>query len=57
MIAQATRKRMPDGPGIQPDVRIPVFRAADIEGGRDPALEEAIKILDPVERTGNDHDL
>ena len=34
-----------DGPGIPPDVRVPVFRATDVSGGRDPALEKAIELL------------
>ncbi len=34
-----------DGPGIPPDVKIPVFRSADIEAGRDPALDAAIDLL------------
>ena len=34
-----------DGPGIPPDVPVPVFRAADISAGRDPALEKALELL------------
>jgi hypothetical protein len=30
-----------DGPGIPPDVAVPVFAEADLEAGRDPALERA----------------
>jgi len=35
-----------DGPGIPPDVTVPVFRADDIAAGRDPALERALELLD-----------
>ncbi len=34
-----------DGPGIPPDIQVPVFRAEDIAAGRDPALEKAQEIL------------
>jgi len=34
-----------DGPGIPPDERVPVFRAEDLDAGRDPALEKAIELL------------
>jgi hypothetical protein len=34
-----------DGPGIPPDLEVPVFRVADLEDGRDPALEKAIELL------------
>jgi len=34
-----------DGPGIPPDFEVPVFRVADLEDGRDPALERAIGLL------------
>ncbi len=34
-----------DGPGIPPDVRVPVFRPDDLAAGRDPALEKAMEIL------------
>jgi C-terminal processing protease CtpA/Prc len=34
-----------DGPGILPDVSVPVFRQSDIDAGKDPALEKAIDIL------------
>ena len=34
-----------DGPGIPPDVRVPVFRAPDLTAGRDPALEKAMELL------------
>src|SRR5262249_41536045 len=31
-----------DGPGIPPDIDVPVFADADLAAGRDPALERAI---------------
>ena len=34
-----------EGPGIPPDVAVPVFRSEDLEVGRDPALEKAIELL------------
>lgn len=34
-----------DGPGIPPDIEVPVFRVADLEAGRDPALEAALEHL------------
>jgi C-terminal processing protease CtpA/Prc len=34
-----------DGPGIPPDIEVPVFRVADLEEGRDPALEAALAHL------------
>ena len=34
-----------DGPGIPPDIEVPVFRDADLEAGRDPALERAMAHL------------
>ncbi len=34
-----------DGPGIPPDVSVPVFPKDDLESGRDGALEKAIAIL------------
>jgi len=34
-----------DGPGVSPDIEIPVFMPADLEAGVDPALEKAIEIL------------
>jgi hypothetical protein len=35
-----------DGVGIPPDINVPVFADADVEGGRDPAMEKAIEILE-----------
>ncbi|MEP7344771.1 MAG: S41 family peptidase, partial [Gemmatimonadaceae bacterium] len=34
-----------DGPGIPPDVEVPVFPAADLESGRDGAVERALALL------------
>jgi C-terminal processing protease CtpA/Prc len=34
-----------DGPGIAPDVPVPVFPAADLESGHDGPLERAIVLL------------
>lgn len=31
-----------DGPGIPPDVAVPVFAEADLQAGRDPALEQIL---------------
>ena len=31
-----------DGPGIPPDIAVPVFAEADVQAGRDPALERAL---------------
>jgi hypothetical protein len=37
-----------DGPGIAPDIAVPVFTRDDLEHGRDPALAKALDILAPV---------
>ena len=34
-----------DGPGIEPELEMPVFAAADLQSGRDPSLERAAEIL------------
>jgi hypothetical protein len=34
-----------DGPGIPPDVTVPVFPKADLDAGRDGALEKALELL------------
>ena len=34
-----------DGPGIPPDVEVPVFRSVDLDAGLDPALERAVALL------------
>ena len=34
-----------DGPGISPDIRVPVFADADASAGKDPAMAKAIEIL------------
>jgi len=34
-----------DGPGIPPDVEVPVFAKADLAAGRDVALERALELL------------
>jgi len=34
-----------DGTGIPPTIRVPVFSAADLERGRDSAIEKALEIL------------
>jgi hypothetical protein len=34
-----------DGPGIPPEISVPVFADADIAAGRDPGLEKALEIL------------
>lgn len=40
-----------DGHGVVPDIRVPVFPPADLEGGRDGALERAIRVvIDPRRR-------
>ena len=40
-----------DGTGIPPTIRVPVFPAADLESGRDSALEKALEILgEPTHR-------
>lgn len=39
-----------DGPGIPPDVEVPVFAKADLEAGRDVALERAVEIIGKRER-------
>jgi hypothetical protein len=36
-----------DGPGIAPDIAVPVFTKEDLEHGRDPALQKALGILGP----------
>lgn len=39
-----------DGSGIPPDIEVPVFMAADLEAGVDPALEAALERLRSPER-------
>jgi C-terminal processing protease CtpA/Prc len=34
-----------DGPGIAPDIAVPVFTRDDLDHGRDPALQKALEIL------------
>ena len=34
-----------DGPGIPPDISVPVFAASDLGAGKDPALAKAIEVL------------
>lgn len=34
-----------DGPGIPPDVAVPVFPASDLASGRDGTIERALVIL------------
>jgi C-terminal processing protease CtpA/Prc len=34
-----------DGTGVSPDIRVPFFSDADLQNGKDAALEEAIKRL------------
>ena len=34
-----------DGPGIPPDIEVPVFRGVDLDAGLDPALERAMALL------------
>jgi C-terminal processing protease CtpA/Prc len=34
-----------DGPGIPPDIRVPVFPKSDLDGGRDSALLRAMELL------------
>lgn len=34
-----------DGPGIPPDISVPVFAASDLDAGKDPALAKAIEVL------------
>jgi len=34
-----------DGPGIPPDIEVPVFRGSDLDAGQDPALERAMALL------------
>jgi C-terminal processing protease CtpA/Prc len=34
-----------DGPGIPPDIEVPVFRSVDLDAGSDPALERAMAFL------------
>jgi hypothetical protein len=41
-----------DGPGIPPDLQIPVFAPYDLAAGRDPALAKAIEILASVRGKG-----
>src|SRR5262245_19955246 len=39
-----------DGPGIPPDIRVPVFDAADLAAGRDPAMAKALDVLRSLPR-------
>jgi C-terminal processing protease CtpA/Prc len=34
-----------DGPGIPPDLAVPVFADGDVAAGRDPAMAKALEIL------------
>jgi C-terminal processing protease CtpA/Prc len=34
-----------DGPGIPPDVAVPVFADEDVAAGKDPGAAEALEIL------------
>ncbi len=34
-----------DGPGVPPDIAVPVFADADVAAGRDPAMKKALEIL------------
>jgi C-terminal processing protease CtpA/Prc len=34
-----------DGPGIPPTIAVPVFSPADLESGRDSAIEKALEVL------------
>lgn len=34
-----------DGEGIAPDIRVPVFEQPDLDAGRDPALQTAVRLL------------
>jgi C-terminal processing protease CtpA/Prc len=34
-----------DGPGIPPDVEVPVFAEADLDAGRDVALAKAVELV------------
>jgi Peptidase family S41 len=34
-----------DGPGVAPDMEVPVFRAVDVKASRDPAIERALERL------------
>jgi hypothetical protein len=36
-----------DGPGIPPDIRVPVFPKTDLDGGQDGALLRAMELLKP----------
>ena len=40
-----TNGRSYDGPGIAPDVTVPIYPATDLESGRDGAIERALLIL------------
>lgn len=34
-----------DGPGISPDIPVPVFAASDLTAGKDPAMAKALEVL------------
>lgn len=34
-----------DGPGIPPDIAAPIFAAADVAAGKDPAMAKALEVL------------
>jgi len=38
-----------DGPGIPPDITVPVFAAEDVAAGKDPAMAKALEILRSVQ--------
>lgn len=39
-----------DGPGVPPDIEVPIFPAKDLANGRDSALEKALELLAPKAR-------
>jgi C-terminal processing protease CtpA/Prc len=34
-----------DGPGIPPDMPVPVFAMADVQAGKDPAMAATLQLL------------
>jgi len=40
-----------DGPGIPPDIQVPVFAASDLAAGKDPAMAKAIEVLASIRKT------
>jgi C-terminal processing protease CtpA/Prc len=39
-----------DGPGVPPDIAVPIFPSEDLASGRDSALNKALELLAPRDK-------